>query len=259
MKLLLDIGNTKITIYVHDDVNNKTVKLLTDTLKTEPVGNKILNLVNSYKINSCFISSVVPEINDEIIATMEQNSIPTTILTSEYYNQFVDFGSLDYTSMGADRVVVDAAATQKYGKNIIVFDLGTAITVDVIKDMRYSTGYIFPGIRLVRDSLIGGTSQLKTFEFVGLNQANAALDTFTQLNDGIMYGVLGCINQYIKVALRHFEDESKPKVILTGGSLYNILNIMPKEDLIEILESEIIIDMELMLEGLQYISTKLGA
>ncbi len=243
MKLLLDIGNTKITIYVYNQESNETIKLLTDTLKTEPVGNKILDLVKTYQIDSCFISSVVPEINEEIITTLEQNSIKTTLLTSGQYNQFVDFGNLDYTSMGADRVVVDVAAIEKYGKNIIVFDLGTAITVDVLKNQRYSTGYIFPGIRLVRDSLISGASQLQTFEFVGLNQDDAALDTFTQLNDGIMYGVLGCINQYIKVALRHFDEKDSPKVIITGGSLYNILNIMPKEDLISILESEVILDM----------------
>ncbi len=258
MKLLLDIGNTKITIYLKKD-NQETVKLLTDTIKDQAVGPNIIELIADYPIQSCFISSVVPEINDEIIATLESNNIPTKILTSDNYNQFVNFGDLDYQSMGADRVVVDAATINKYGKDVIVFDLGTAITVDVIKDSTYQSGYIFPGIRLVRDSLISGASQLQTFEFVGLNPQHAALDTFTQLNDGIMYGVLGCINQYIKIAHKHFSDSEQAKIILTGGSLYNILNIMPKTALIEILEAEVIIDMDLMIEGLDYISEKIGA
>lgn len=257
MKLLLDIGNTKITIYVKDPEGSTTV-LLADTIKNQAVGPNIMELVGEYPITSCYISSVVPEINEEIIKTLENNKIATKLLTSDEYNRFVDFGELDYKSMGADRVVVDTAALQKYGSDVVVFDLGTAITADVLKNGQYQSGYIFPGIRLIRDSLISGASQLNTFEFVGLNQQNRALDTFSQLNDGIMYGVLGSINQYIKVSLKHF-NQNKPKIILTGGSLYNILKIMPKEELIEILEAEVIIDMDLMFEGLDYISEKIGA
>lgn len=258
MKLLLDIGNTKVTIYLRDEFN-ETIILLTDTKNTHAVGSDIFKLIAKYNIDSCFISSVVPEVNLEIIEKLEQNNIPTTILTSEDYNQFVDFGDLDYQKMGSDRVVVDTAAINKYGSNVIVFDLGTAITADVIKDNTYCSGYIFPGIRLVRDSLIDGTSQLETFEFVSLTENNQALNTFAQLNDGIMYGVLGSINQFIKVALKHYNETNKPQIILTGGSLYNILNIMPQEKLMEILENNVIIDMDLMIEGLDYISNKLGA
>ncbi len=256
MKLLLDIGNTKITVYLQQE-NGEYKKLLTDTTKDQPVGNEILKLVKDYNVSTCLISSVVPEVNEELIKTLSTNGIETKLFVYEDYQKFVDFGELEYRSMGADRVVVDAAAIQKYGSDVIVFDLGTAITVDVIKDSAYKTGYIFPGIRLIRDTLISGASQLNTFEFNSLSKTDEALDTITQLNDGILYGVLGCINQYIKVALRHYDDENV-KIVLTGGSLYNIKKIIPTEQLVEILEANVIIDMDLMLEGLVHISEKLG-
>lgn len=251
MKLLLDIGNTKITIYIKNKDNDFTI-YLTDTLKNEKVGKNIYDLIKDYEITSCFISSVVPEINKEIVEYLVDKGIKTSILTNEMYEDLMNFGDLDYKNMGADRVVVDVAAINKYGKDVIVFDLGTAITVDAIKDGGYMSGYIFPGIRLIRDSLIAGASQLDTFEFTNLSKTNTALDTFTQLNDGIMYGVLGSINQYIKLCKKHYTDEVP--VILTGGSMYNILKIIPKSELKSILEADIIIDLELMVEGLDFIS-----
>ncbi len=251
MKLLLDIGNTKITIYIKNKDNDFTI-YLTDTLKNEKVGKNIYNLIKGYKITSCFISSVVPEVNEEIVEYLTNKGIKTDILSYDKYQNLMDFKDLDYKKLGADRVVVDVAAINKYGKDVIVFDLGTAITVDAIKDGGYTTGYIFPGIRLIRDSLIAGASQLNTFEFTNLS--DTALDTFTQLNDGIMYGVLGSINQYIKVCKKHYPVDVP--VILTGGSMYNILKIIPKSKLKAILEADVIIDLKLMVEGLDYISEK---
>ncbi len=253
MKLLLDIGNTKITIYIKNSDNDFTT-YLTDTLKHEKLGKNIYDVIKNYEITDCFISSVVPEVNEEIVEYLTDKGIKTSILTNSMYGELMDFGDLDYMSMGADRVVVDVATINKYGKDAIVFDLGTAITVDAIKDGGYKSGYIFPGIRLIRDSLIAGASQLQTFEFNNLSKTNTALDTFTQLNDGIMYGVLGSINQYIKVCKKHYSEDVP--VILTGGSMYNILKIIPKSELKSILEADVIIDLKLMVEGLDFISEK---
>ncbi len=252
MKLLLDIGNTKTTLYIKDS-SGKFEKKLVETEKTGKIISYLDNEIQGYDIKKCFISSVVPEVNETIINYLENKKIQTKILVPEDYKKLINVGDLNYTSMGADRVVVDYATIKKYGENIIVFDLGTAITVDVIKSGQYKTGYIFPGLRLIRDSLTAGTSQLKDFEFFELSADKTAVTTLTQLNDGIMYGLLGVINQYIKLGKTHFEDEA-PKIILTGGSMYNILNIITMNQLVEILEANVFVDLSLMLDGLDKIS-----
>ncbi len=254
MRLLLDIGNTKTTAYIENGKNNFE-SLLLDTLKNNTITEQIDQVLNKYQVTSCFISSVVPEVNENIVEYLEHLNIQTKLLTVDDYQTLINVGDLDYTSMGADRVVVDYAAIEKYGKDIIVFDLGTAVTVDVIKNEEYQTGYIFPGLRLIRDSLTAGASQLKTFDFFELSEENTAVNTLSQLNDGILYGLLGVINQYIKVGKKHFS--TSPAIILTGGSMYNILKLISEQQLSEILEAQIIVDLDLMAEGLKKISEKL--
>lgn len=255
MDLLLDIGNTKITTFIKKSVD-KYDSYLIDNDKTKNVVRELEKLIFDKEINNCFISSVVPEVNEEITNYLKQKQINVRLLEVTDYHKLIDVGDLDYSSMGADRVVVDYAALSKYGENVIVFDLGTAMTVDVLKEGQYKTGYIFPGLRLIRDSLTGGTSQLKDFDFFELENRNVAVNTLTQLNDGIMYGLLGVINQYIKIGKSHFET-IEPKVILTGGSMYNILKIITLEELIKILEANVFVDLKLMVEGLIKISVKL--
>ena len=99
--------------------------------------------------------------------------------------------------MGADRVIVDIAAINEYGKNVIVFDLGTALTMDLIVNYQYVNGYIFPGLRLMKESLANGTSLLENFEFKNISEKKICDNTLSQINDAILLGIFGVINQYL--------------------------------------------------------------
>ena len=67
----------------------------------------------------------------------------------------------DPGQLGADLVVGAVAATDKYPKPMIVFDMGTANTMSVIdKEGRFLGGAILAGLQLSVDALSSGTSQL---------------------------------------------------------------------------------------------------
>ncbi|MBL0701695.1 MAG: type III pantothenate kinase, partial [Spiroplasma sp.] len=193
------------------------------------------------------ISSVVPELTKTVLKFFQKKN-QVKLFDYNYFTNFYDLGELNYKTMGTDRVVVNIATLDIYGDNLLIFDLGTAITLDVIKEGKYINGLIFPGLRLLRNSLITGTSQLNTFQFVKLHPKNTCLTTTAQLNDGIILGLLGTINQYIKQNKEHFNKTAK--VILTGGDIIYLEENLGKEKLSELIDSNYIIDSDLMYKGL---------
>lgn len=250
MKLYVDIGNTKTTIY-YEQKSIIQVALI-DTIKSEDMlleFSKIIEQLNPAMVTIC---SVVPEVNSLLMSYLSAQNINAKILQPEHYGQLLDFGKLDYMKMGADRVVVDYATVKKYGKNVIVFDLGTAMTVDVIVNGQYKSGYIYPGLRLIRESLVGGASQLNTFEFKHLTANSEAVDTYSQLNDGILLGLIGTINQYIKISKKHFPEDFK--IVLTGGSMFNLEKLISIEEAKSLIDAEYIVDTQLMCTGLMSIA-----
>ena len=71
------------------------------------------------------------------------------------------------TGLGADRLLNAVAGIEKYGTPLIVVDLGTAITFDVIsEDGAYLGGVISPGMELGMESLFSRTAKLPQIELV---------------------------------------------------------------------------------------------
>lgn len=89
----------------------------------------------------------------------------------------------DPSKMGVDRWLAMIAAYKKVNKAVMVVDCGSAITVDYVSDRgRHQGGYIIPGLRLMRESLLHNTAQVR-FEkghteikmLPGVNTAEAVL------------------------------------------------------------------------------------
>jgi len=65
------------------------------------------------------------------------------------------------TQLGVDRWVAVIAARARHQGAVCVVDFGTAVTVDAVsRQGRHLGGVIFPGIRLMRQSLAGRTGNL---------------------------------------------------------------------------------------------------
>lgn len=137
-------------------------------------------------------------------------------------------------------------ALKKYGKNILLFDIGTAITLDVIKDGIYKSGYIFPGIDLQKSALIKNASMLKDFNFREIKNLES-VKTVSQINNGILLGTIGVIEIYINQYVNYFDG--KYQIIITGGASKYLQKFLKTE----MGEKKIIFDYNLMYEGLKKI------
>lgn len=64
--------------------------------------------------------------------------------------------------LGVDRWLALLAAWRELRAGSILVSAGTALTVDVLHDNgQHDGGYIVPGLRLMRDALVGGTSGVR--------------------------------------------------------------------------------------------------
>jgi len=178
--ILCDIGNTTY----HFRVDKKSFKISTvKSLKHLPM----------YKDTIYFIS-----VNNK--ATKEfLKKFPNAI----NLKSIIDFKTA-YQGMGIDRQVVC-----HYIKDGIIVDLGSALTVDIMKKGKHKGGFILPGIEAYK-SIYPKISKKLSFDF----EKNTNLDKIPlTTNDAINYAIFSAITLPI---IKEYE-KYKTKVYFTGG------------------------------------------
>lgn len=149
---------------------------------------------------------------------------------------------IDYrtpATLGADRIAAAAGARAiAPGETVLVVDMGTAITYDVVSaDGRFIGGNIAPGIFVRLEALQHFTKALPLVETDG-DIPRWGYDTETALRSGAVRGVVGELQYY-----RHCLN-TDARVILTGGSA---------DLIIPYITSPITVEPNLVLTGLNSI------
>jgi len=73
----------------------------------------------------------------------------------------VEFIYRDVERLGVDRCLAMVAAYDSFQQGVLVIDCGSAMTADLILPKGlHEGGYIFPGFRLLKQSLLSGTSKV---------------------------------------------------------------------------------------------------
>jgi type III pantothenate kinase len=117
--------------------------------------------------------------------------------------------------VGADRIANAAAAHLLYQGTVIVVDMGTATTLDVVsKDGDYLGGAIAPGIASSAESMFHKTALLPRIELAGVKKA-IGTNTVSAMQSGMLYGYVGLVEGL--VARIQAELPEKAKVVATGG------------------------------------------
>ena len=149
------------------------------------------------------------------------------------------------SQVGSDRIVIAVAALAEYKAPLILMDLGTATTVEVVEPPRtYVGGVIFPGVKLSLDALTSRAAQLpgisldKPKQVIGRNTVDC-------MRSGMMYGTAAMLDGLIE----RIEEElgHKATLIATGGMAQFITPLCRRE---------IILEKDLLLKGLNIIYKK---
>tara|TARA_Y100001970_G_C14175701_1_gene826816 strand:+ start:863 stop:1618 length:756 start_codon:yes stop_codon:yes gene_type:complete len=217
--IVVDIGNTNIVIGFF--LNSKLIDVFRFETKSNKSFSKIKEKINSNYIkkikltkNNCIISSVVPEVEKKIINFFKKMQFKVLKITSSNTSYYLNYNIDNPKELGADRIANCIAAINKYGKNCLILDFGTATTFDIIKNNTYQGGIISPGINLSHESLVKNASKLKSIKISKTNKV-VGKNTIKAMQSGFFWGYSSLINGIINRSI--IEEKFHPKIILTGG------------------------------------------
>ena len=112
--------------------------------------------------------------------------------------------------MGIDRKVASSSV-----KNAIIVDVGSAITVDIVKNSKHLGGFILPGIRNFIQLYPNISTKLK-FNF----EKNINLDKIpNNTNKAISYAIM----QATILPIKNIENQFQLPLIFTGGDVNFII------------------------------------
>lgn len=244
MILAVNIGNTNIAIA---SFYNKDIKVNRYNYKKYSSQEEFKNLLiadisSINNVEDIIIASVVPHLTP-IISQSLFKATGIQPKTVDANNNFpLDFSAYDSKLLGVDRILCCVAALNKYQSSIIIFDLGTAITVNVINNKgSFLGGAILPGIQMSLNALTEGTALLPKGKLKAPTSV-IGKDTQKCLSSGAIYGTVSIVEGMSLQIEKELGYECT--IILTGGNA---------EDIIPFCNKNIIYEPNLLLEGLMLI------
>ena len=252
MLLATDIGNTNLVIgCMENDQLRFKARIATDRLRTsDQYGVEIKSMIEAYgvsisEIDDCIISSVVPPVFNSVktgvIKVIGKQPMVVGPGLKTGLNIHMDVPS----QVGSDRIVIAVAALAEYSAPLILMDLGTATTIEVVEpDNVYMGGIIFPGVRVSLDALTSRTAQLPG---ISLDKPKTVIgkNTVDCMRSGMMYGTAAMLDGLID---RIEEELGHPSTLIATGGLAQFITPLCKHN--------IILEKNLLLKGLNLIYKK---
>lgn len=223
MILVIDVGNTNITIGVFDDEKLVTTFRMTTKMQrtSDEYGIVILDLlehneVKAKDITDVIVSSVVPNVMHSLGSALIKYFNIKPLVVEPGIKTGIRITSENPRQIGADRIVDAVGAYELYGGPVIVIDYGTATTYDFVDaDGNFFAGVTSPGIRTSAKALWEEAAKLPEIE-IKKPASILARETISSMQAGLVFGQIGQTEYIVK----HMIEESGlsgVKVVATGG------------------------------------------
>lgn len=225
MLLVLDIGNTNIVMGAYEGKRlMKHWRISTDRQKTGDEYGMLMNDLFRYQgitmedIHAIAISSVVPPLIVPLMKMCERYFHLRPLLVGPGIKTGIRLHYENPRAIGADRIVNVVGAHEQYGGPLIVIDIGTATTFDVVAENGdFLGGVIAPGINASADALFQRAAQLPRIELIPPKNI-ICRNTIQGMQAGIIFGYVGQIDEIVRRIKREMGLPAEAvKVIATGG------------------------------------------
>lgn len=235
MNLVTDIGNThiKTALFNNGSMVDKITVIHTDHAI-------IAEWIRMQDFSRAIISKVGKSFDDVLFSI---NRLCSNVITLDHYTPVpvrVMYGSP--LSLGYDRLAAASGAFSRFaGKEVLIIDAGTAITIDLLTAAgEYSGGNISPGLQSRFRCLHEYTSGLPLVEKDDSNPSFGN-DTRTAIAAGVQQGIIFELKGYVSA----FSEQHPGGVTaLTGGDAGFLMKS---------LSNNVILLPDLVLEGLDRI------
>ncbi len=208
MKLIIDIGNNSVKYYLF-----KGESILLHSRRSSTSFHFVRELVTQYGVQSTIVSSVI-ELTDEQRRQI-QSSCRRVIWLGHDTPLPIKIAYDTPRTLGSDRLAAAVGAMiQAPGRDILVIDAGSAITIDFLdKSGTFRGGNISPGIKMRLTALHKLTDKLPLVEKEGATPL-LGHDTESAIRSGVIRGICHEIQGYIT---QMKELHPALLVFLTGG------------------------------------------
>jgi type III pantothenate kinase len=222
MLLAIDIGNTNVTFGVFEGEHIKATWRVSTAIHRMPdeYANLMLSLmerqgIKAGQIDDVVICSVVPPLLLIFEEVCKRYLKKTPLVVEAGVKTGVRIDMDNPREVGPDRIVNAVAAHHLYGGPVIVIDMGTATTMDVVaKGGKYIGGAIAPGIAIATEALFTRTAVLPRIE-LSLPKKAIGRNTVAAMQSGIVFGYIGLIEGLITRIQAELDE--KAKVVVVGG------------------------------------------
>jgi len=233
--LLIDLGNSRL----------KWVCARDGKLDKESAGSgdfesfsQLQSTGSSERPGSVLISSVAGSARTQKVARFceIQWGVTAVLLESRLEQGGVRNGYEEPATLGVDRWLAIVGAVSRHGKPLVIWDLGTATTLDAVDDSgQHLGGLILPGPALMLESLATATAMPVPTGFGDGETANGtkgkkaagpgvgpASSTSEAIREGVLAAQIGALNQFMRHVGAKLSEESR--LVLTGGAAECILD-----------------------------------
>lgn len=222
MLLVFDIGNSNIVMGTYEGKRLlKHWRISTDRQKTGDEYGMLMNDLFRYQgismkdIKAIIISSVVPPLVVPMVKMCERYFHIRPLVVGPGIKTGIRLNYENPRSIGADRIVNVVGAYEQYGGPLIVIDIGTATTFDVVDENGdFLGGVIAPGIGTSADALFQSAAQLPRIELVPPKHV-ICRNTIQGMQAGIIYGYVGQIDEIVRRIKKEMGRDME--VVATGG------------------------------------------
>ena len=252
MLLAIDIGNTNIVIgCIREDEILFQARIATDRTRTsDQYGVEIKNMLEAFgvrkeDIDDCIISSVVPPVFNSVKTGVVKVIGKQPMVVGPGLKTGLNIQIEVPSQVGSDRIVIAVAALAEHKAPLILMDLGTATTIEVVEPENvYVGGVIIPGVRTSLDALISKAAQLPG---ISLDQPKKVIgkNTVDCMRSGMIYGTAGMIDGIID---RMEEELGHSSTLIATGGMAQFITPLCRHS--------ILLDKDLLLKGLNILYKK---
>ncbi len=218
--LAIDIGNTSTSIGLYQRGRWQKIARVKSHRAETP--DEVSSLINDLfppwtgDLKDVVICSVVPHLNWAYEAGLRNGFRVEPLFIGLHLDFGLTWEGVEIDRVGLDRLVNSAAAFQIYGGPLIVVDMGTATTFDLVSEEgTYRGGVIAPGFYTSAHTLFERAAQLGEVE-IGPPPKVIGSTTAESIRSGLFYGAIGGVDEIVRRMAK--EAKVHPKVVATGGA-----------------------------------------
>ena len=222
MLLAIGVGNTNMVFGLYEgEYLRGTFRISTNAERTsDELGMQISQYYHFHGIDrsrtrAVIIASVVPPVMYTLINAIRKYLRVQPVIAGRDVDIGIENRYANPREVGADRLVNAVSAVRKYGKPLVIVDIGTATTFDAIDAAgAYQGGAIFPGIKVAMEALFLKASKLPRVDIERPEHA-IGKTTVQSMQSGAVRGYVGALSGIIS----DIRDElgGNARVVATGG------------------------------------------